>query len=238
MAESTAGSVNVAETLAALSLVTDLARGHPPEEALRACLLATYLGGCLRLPEVDLVDVYYAALLRFIGCTATSEMYAAGFAGDDVDVRRLGDLLDASVPREALGFLWTLARRGGARRPLLFAGMLGRAQTLAREGAAADCEVGSRLVARFGLSAGVQAAVLHAFERWDGKGAPHGIRGEAIPLASRLATLAYAAVMFRCHRWSRDSCRHGATLEWPRPRSVARAGLPECGGGVSRGSEP
>src|SRR5205823_10089617 len=94
----TSNTVSVAETLAALSLVTDLARGHPPEEAMQACLLAAHLGHSLRLSGPDLSDVYYTTLLRFIGCTATSEMYAAGFAGDDVDVRRLGDLVDAAVP--------------------------------------------------------------------------------------------------------------------------------------------
>jgi hypothetical protein len=74
--------------------------------------------------------------------------------------------------------------------------MLSHAPTLAREGAAADCEVGSRLVARFGFATALQTALLHSFERWDGHGAPRGTKGEAIPLPSRLATLGFAAVMF------------------------------------------
>src|SRR5437867_3321493 len=52
------------------------------------------------------------------------------------------------------------------------------------------------LVSRFGCSPGVQMALLHSFERWDGRGAPYGVSGEAIPLAARLATLGYVAVMF------------------------------------------
>jgi HD-GYP domain-containing protein (c-di-GMP phosphodiesterase class II) len=163
---------------------------------MRACLLAVHLGRRLGLHESDLFDAYYATLLRFVGCTATSTAYAAGFAGDDVDVRRAGDLMDPTVPGEALGFLWTLSRRTGATRPLQFARMLSHAPTLAREGAAADCEVGSRLVARFGFAPPLQTALLHSFERWDGHGAPRGTKGEAIPLPSRLATLGFAAVMF------------------------------------------
>jgi hypothetical protein len=54
----------LAELLAALSLVTDLARGHPPEEAMRACLLATHLGGRMGLSADDQVSVYYTTLLR------------------------------------------------------------------------------------------------------------------------------------------------------------------------------
>ena len=110
-------TVRAAEVLASLSLVTDLARGHPPEEAMRACLLATAVGRHLRLPDGQLADAYYASLLRFVGCTATSTLLATGFGGDDVEVRRLGDLTDFSVPREALGFLWTVYRRAGAARP-------------------------------------------------------------------------------------------------------------------------
>ena len=85
--ESPSAPVRVAEVLAALSLATDLARGHPPEEAMRACLLAVHVGRRLGLADSDLNDVYYATLLRYVGCTATSTDYALAFAGDDVDVR-------------------------------------------------------------------------------------------------------------------------------------------------------
>jgi ketosteroid isomerase-like protein len=194
--ESPPATVRVAEVLAALSLATDLARGHPPEEAMRACLLAMHVGRSIGLADSDLTDAYYATLLRYVGCTATSTDYAEGFAGDDVDVRRAGDLIDATVPSEVLGFLWSLSRRAGAARPLQFARMLSHGAAVAQAGAAADCEVGARLVSRFGCSPAVETALRHSFERWDGRGAPHGVSGEAIPLAARLATLGFVAVMF------------------------------------------
>ena len=187
--------VRLAEVLGALSVVTDLARGHPPEEAMRACLLATHVGKCLRLPTAQLADVYYATLLRFVGCTATSSLLAQ-FAGDDVAVRRIGDLVDTTVPSEALGFLWSLSQSAGAARPFQMARLLLGVKTVATEGLAADCEVGARLALRFGFSASLEAALLHAFERWDGHGVPRGVRGDSIPLATRLATLGFAAIMF------------------------------------------
>jgi hypothetical protein len=75
--ESASAAVRLAEVLAALSLVTDLARGHPSEGAMRACLLAVHIGRRLGLAESDLFATYYATLLRFAGCTATSTSYAA-----------------------------------------------------------------------------------------------------------------------------------------------------------------
>jgi hypothetical protein len=64
--------LRLAELLAALSLVTDLARGRPAEEALRACLLATRLAGAMDLNREQASDVSYMTLLRFVGCTAPS----------------------------------------------------------------------------------------------------------------------------------------------------------------------
>src|SRR5205085_7867751 len=87
-------------------------------------------------------------------------------------------------------------RRAGVARPLQFARMLSHGAAVAQAGAAADCEVGARLVSRFGCSPGVQTALLNSFERWDGRGAPHGVSGEAIPIAARLATLGFVVVMF------------------------------------------
>jgi hypothetical protein len=132
---------------------------------------------------------------RFIGCTATSSLLAQ-FAVDDVQVRRLGDMVDTSVPGEALGFLWTLSRNAGPARPFRMARMVLGVKAVASEGLAADCEVGARLAARFGFPNSLETALLHAFERWDGRGLPPGLRGEAIPLSTRLATLGFAPVMF------------------------------------------
>jgi ketosteroid isomerase-like protein len=62
----------VADVVAALSVVSDLARGHPPGEAVRACLLATELARRAGLDATRQVEVYYGTLMRFAGCAATS----------------------------------------------------------------------------------------------------------------------------------------------------------------------
>jgi hypothetical protein len=97
--------VGMAGVVAALSVVSDLARGHPPGEAMRACLLASELAGRAGLDEHRRVEVYYGTLMRFAGCAATSHEIAAVFGGDDIVVRARGDLIDPAEPGEALEFL-------------------------------------------------------------------------------------------------------------------------------------
>ena len=61
----------------------------------------------------------------------------------------------------------------------------------------AHCEVGSRLAARLGLGDGVVGALAHAYERWDGRGIPDGLAGEAIPVAVRVVVVARDAVLLQ-----------------------------------------
>ena len=98
-------TIGMAGVLAALSVVSDLARGHPAGEAMRAGLLATELARRAGLDESSQGEVYYGTLLRFAGCAATSHEIAAAFGGDDIVVRARGDLIDLAEPGEALEFL-------------------------------------------------------------------------------------------------------------------------------------
>jgi hypothetical protein len=79
--------IGIAGVVAALSVTSDLTRGHPPGEAMRACLLATELARRAGLGEGRRSGVYYATLLRFAGCAATSHEIAAALGGDDIVVR-------------------------------------------------------------------------------------------------------------------------------------------------------
>jgi hypothetical protein len=63
--------VRLADLLAAVSVATDLGMGQEPEKAIRACLVATALARRMGTPETDVSDLYYTALLRHLGCTAT-----------------------------------------------------------------------------------------------------------------------------------------------------------------------
>jgi hypothetical protein len=60
----------------------------------------------------------------------------------------------------------------------------------ARESFAAMCEVAQRFARWLELGPGVVAALEFVFARWDAKGPPGGVGGEALPLPARLLHVA------------------------------------------------
>jgi hypothetical protein len=79
---STHSGVRLAELMAALSLATDLGMGQPMEFALSSCILAVRLAEKCGYSEEALREVYYQALLRYIGCNAETD-WLASIVGDE-----------------------------------------------------------------------------------------------------------------------------------------------------------
>jgi HD-GYP domain-containing protein (c-di-GMP phosphodiesterase class II) len=189
--------LRLAELLAGLSLVTDLAAVHPPEEALRACVLAVHLAEEMALGPAETSGIYYATMLRFVGCTAPMPEYAASLGAADNDMRPRGDMTDLTNPSEAFALLASLGKAIPAwRRPALWGAFLVRGRSVGRIGVRADCEVAARMARRFHLHDSVAASLYETFERWDGHGMPQGLAKDAIALPARVAHVAFAAVMF------------------------------------------
>jgi HD-GYP domain-containing protein (c-di-GMP phosphodiesterase class II) len=70
-------------------------------------------------------------------------------------------------------------------------------------------EIGHRIVGQAGFSPLVGEIVLTHHERWDGRGYPRGLRGEEIPLATRLFAIADSLVSMTSDR----PYRRGIPLE-------------------------
>src|SRR5439155_8815756 len=93
--------VRLAELMAALSIATDLGMGQPLESALCSCVVAMRLGVGFDLDDETLRDVYYQALLRYIGCNADTYAIAAVF-GDELALRHDFASIDPGRPPEVL----------------------------------------------------------------------------------------------------------------------------------------
>jgi HD-GYP domain-containing protein (c-di-GMP phosphodiesterase class II) len=190
--------VRLAEIVAALSLGVDLGFGQPMEHVLRQCLLALRLADRLQLDDEQRATVYYTALLVSVGCHSDAHEQARWF-GDDIALKsnkyehKIGSVRGAAATMRMLGAGHPLLQR--FRIGLEFAvsghvdmdGMITAHAALARS-----------LAAELGLPEPVLAALGASYETWDGKGWPGELRGEAIPLAARIAHLSeYVEVAHR-----------------------------------------
>ena len=181
----------LAELMAAISLATDLGMGQPLEQALRTCLIAMGIGERMGLEPSELSDVYYVALLRFLGCTADAHE-TASLTGDDIAFRTaVAPVFGAATPDFMRGVLGSVgAGETAPRRAARVAAFMTRGAATLRQGVAAHCEVGEALARRVGLGEGVRGGLSHAFERWNGGGVPRGLKGEDIALPARIVVLA------------------------------------------------
>src|SRR5262249_27425554 len=123
-----------------------------------------------------------------VGCTAWTSQLAGSILSDDIEARR--QLVLSSDPNNPFAMLgWLTAYMAPDAPPLtrmkrgLSFALHGRA--FAREGCRKACAVAHRGGERLGMSAAVQEALRSVFEQWDG-GGPHALRGQMIPLTSRI----------------------------------------------------
>lgn len=190
------GRVRLADLLTGLTLVTDLAMAHAPGASLRSALVATNLAHALDLPEPMVADVFYTALLEHVGCTAQAHETAALLGGDDIAVQAAGHQTNLADPRELFTTFLPEFTRGTTpvRRLQLIMAFLVRGHKVERL-AQANCEVAAVMADRLGLGQGVQRALRHSFEWWNGKGNQRR-RGEEIVLPARLMQVASVAVLF------------------------------------------
>ena len=182
------------EVIAALSLATDLANDNPPETTLRICYIALEIAREAGLRPRELEDLYYGALLRFIGCTAYAHEEAVAM-GDDVAARHSLARVDVSRPSRVLGT--ALRSSKGKSKPAVLWNFLTQSGTMFSNFTAANCEVACMLGQKIGMPDGVLRVLEQIHERWDGKGGPSRVRGNALLASVRILHVANTAEIIR-----------------------------------------
>ena len=192
-------AVRRVEFLMALAYAADLAIGQPRDFALRSCVLAMRIADAAGLDAAQRSNVFHQALLRYIGCNAGTHLMSA-LLGDEIAFRRDFALIDPARPTQVAGTIARAMRRGaagGSSLQVAFAVM--RGLTLGKSASvpilAGHCEVAERIGARLGLSSETCGNLAQLYERWDGKGLPNGLKGEAVAMAVRIVTLAQDALV-------------------------------------------
>jgi putative nucleotidyltransferase with HDIG domain len=202
-----AGGISLAEILSAFSFALDLTEGALPGHALRSCLLGMRLGKEVGLSAAQLADLYYALLLKDIGCSSNAARLCQIIGGgDERRVKsgvKLEDWTRPSRPKlSTLRLLWSTV--------LPQAGPLGRTAGIVRIGLTQHrnneemitlrCDRGAHILRKLGLGEVAAEAVRGLDEHWDGSGYPERRTAHAIPIESRILAVAQHLDVFSTER--------------------------------------
>lgn len=191
-------TVRRADFLMTLAYGTDLATGHSRDFALRSCVLAMRMAAVARLDDAMHRAIYHQALLRYIGCNADTHLLAAAW-GDEIALRRELQGLDfGDRAAFAAVFVRAITRlyAGASSDDLAEAVQRGLAEAAQVNipVLSGHCEVAQRIAERLGLPPELRDSLGQIYERWDGRGLPRGLSGEAVKFPVRLVTLAQDAI--------------------------------------------
>ncbi len=194
--------VSLGEILAALSFSLDITEGARPGHSVRACLIGMRLGKQIGLSDQSLGDLYYALLLKDIGCSSNSARMADAFAAEDQVVKQRFKFIDREKlgrpNREALSFVWNNVAPGtGALNRLRHIyRMIRTPGDLTAEMVGARCERGAVILDKLGMSIETCAAVYSLDEHWNGQGLPDHLAASDIPVLGRICAVAQHLDLF------------------------------------------
>jgi putative nucleotidyltransferase with HDIG domain len=189
--------IRSAELLGALSHALDLTEGQPKGHSMRCCWIGLHIGKAVNLPKEELSDLYYALLLKDLGCSSNAARICQLYLTDDRSFKADFKLIDGSLS-QALRFVisHTGLQSGMADRFRAVVNIMRNGGEISRELIEARCHRGADIARHMGFSEQVAAAIQHLDEHWDGSGKPAGVMNRAIPTAAQIALLAQVADVF------------------------------------------
>ena len=191
-------SIRFSEIIAALSVALDLTQGHPQGHCMRSCLIGMRIAKAIGLSDSDCSALFYALLLKDLGCSSNAAKIAYLFGGDDHQIKHSARLIDWTKPTECLKHCWNNCETGGnAFKKLVKVGSIIAGGT--EEGkkiAEIRCDRGAEIAKKLALSDLTAQAIRDLDEHWNGGGNPKNLKGEQISLLGRICGLAQTVEVF------------------------------------------
>ncbi|URD62045.1 HD domain-containing protein [Sphingomonas sp. KRR8] len=189
-----------AEVIAAFSYALDLTEGQPAGHCIRACWIGMQVGRQIGLSSQDLGDLYYTLLLKDLGCSSNAaricELYEADDRAFKQGYKTVGTSLAATLH---FVFRKTAQGRPLRQRAAAIGNILRNGDAIAQEMIVSRCTRGADIARTLRFPDAVCDGIYHLDEHWDASGRPGRLRGDAIPLFSRIALLAQVVDVFHVH---------------------------------------
>ncbi len=203
--------IELSDVMAALSLALDLVEGQPEGHSVRSAIIGMRIGRDLKLKKHQLSSLFYALLMKDLGCSSNAAKMCFLFGADDrttkgdiktIDWRNISQQLRFAIKHVAPGKPWlTKAKR--------LLGIAVAGQRAGKELIQIRCERGAKIARLIGLSEDTAIAIHALDEHYDGGGHPDALVGDQIPLLARIMGLSQTAEVF-LREHGRESMRQMA----------------------------
>jgi putative nucleotidyltransferase with HDIG domain len=199
-------SISLSEIISALSYALDLTEGAVHGHALRSCLLGMRIAAEAKLPADQTGSLYFALLLKDIGCSSNASRMCQIVGGDDRVMKAGAKLEDWTKPYKpsvtAVKLLWNnvLPDSGPAARVARILRIGVTQYRNNQEMIGLRCERGASILSKLGMGQPAAQAVRSLDEHWDGGGYPDSVKGEQIPLLARICAIAQHLDVFSSAR--------------------------------------
>ncbi len=192
-------TISLSEVISALSFALDLTEDARPGHAVRSCLLGMRIATELGLPDDQLSSLYYALLLKDVGCSCNANLLCEMVGGDDRTIKRKVKLEDWRYP--SLSGMMLIWENSGPGEPLYEKSMRVMRLALRRRRFRSElvrlrCECGTGIARKIGLSTASVEAIGSLDEHWNGRGYPHRLRKQSIPMLARIINIAQCLDLF------------------------------------------
>ena len=173
------GSISLSEIISALSYALDLTEGAVHGHALRSCLLGMRIAADAKLPSAQTSGLYFALLLKDIGCSNSSRLCEIAGGKDRAINSGVKPRWKSVLPSAGAAAKVAKILHIGHTEPKNQREMIGL-----------RCDRGATIVTKLGMGEYAAEAVRNLDERWDGSGYPDSLKGEQIPLLARICAVA------------------------------------------------
>jgi putative nucleotidyltransferase with HDIG domain len=190
--------VRLSDVLGGLSYALDLTEGQRPGHALRSCLIGMRVGEAIGLTPEQRVNLFYALIMKDLGCSSNAARFAALFAADDHRLKANLKNVDWSRALESFRFVAGNVAPGAfwLRRVWQMLAVFSRGPKGAREVVETRCERGAEIARLLLFSEDTVQAIRSLDEHWDGQGQPYNLKGTEIPVLGRIVGLAQTIEVF------------------------------------------
>jgi len=191
------GGLKLSELIGALSHALDITEGQPEGHCVRCCWIGMHIGREMGLEADKLWELYYTLLLKDLGCSSNAARICELYLTDDLGFKRDFKTVGDSLP-QVLHFVLTHTglKAGLAERFRAVLNILRDGSEIAKDLIATRCQRGAEIARQLRFPNGVIEGIYSLDEHYNGKGKPHGLAEQAIPLYARIALLAQVIDVF------------------------------------------